>query len=46
MANKGKIAWCLGSDGSQMEGNDAEAARLCVAQNLKVFFFSFSWLRS
>jgi len=36
MANKGKIAWCLGSDGSQMEGNDSEAARLCVAQNLKV----------
>jgi transketolase N-terminal domain/subunit len=36
MANPGKIAICLGSDGSQMEGNDAEAARLCVAQNLNV----------
>ena len=36
MANKDKIAWCLGSDGSQMEGNDSEAARLAVAQGLKV----------
>ena len=26
----------LGSDGSQQEGNDAEAARLAVAQNLNV----------
>ena len=31
-----KIVFCLGSDGSQMEGNDAEAARLAVAQNLNV----------
>ena len=26
----------LGSDGSQMEGDDAEAARLAVAQKLNV----------
>eukprot|EP00935_MAST-01C_sp_MAST-1C-sp1_P002587 g2587.t1 len=36
MANPGKIVICLGSDGSQMEGNDAEAARLAVAHNLNV----------
>ena len=36
MANPGKQVFCLGSDGSQMEGNDAEAARLAVAQNLNV----------
>jgi transketolase len=36
MANKDKTAFCLGSDGSQMEGNDAEAARLAVALNLNV----------
>lgn len=36
MANPGKIVFCLGSDGSQQEGNDAEAARLAVAQNLNV----------
>jgi transketolase N-terminal domain/subunit len=36
MANPGKVVFCLGSDGSQMEGNDAEAARLAVAQNLNV----------
>jgi transketolase len=36
MANPSKIAFCLGSDGSQQEGNDAEAARLAVAQNLNV----------
>ncbi|PLW23742.1 hypothetical protein PCASD_12622 [Puccinia coronata f. sp. avenae] len=28
MANRGKTIFCLGSDGSQQEGNDAEAARL------------------
>lgn len=28
--------FCLGSDGSQQEGNDAEAARLAVAQDLNV----------
>lgn len=36
MANKGKTTFCLGSDGSQMEGDNAEAARLAVAQNLNV----------
>lgn len=36
MANPEKILFCLGSDGSQQEGNDAEAARLAVAQNLNV----------
>ncbi|MEM9156147.1 MAG: transketolase C-terminal domain-containing protein [Cyanobacteria bacterium P01_F01_bin.33] len=36
MANPGKAAFCLGSDGSQQEGNDAEAARLAVAQHLNV----------
>ena len=36
LANPGKICFCLGSDGSEMEGNDAEAARLAVAQNLNV----------
>jgi transketolase len=36
MANPGKTVFCLGSDGSQQEGNDAEAARLAVAQHLSV----------
>lgn len=36
MANPGKVVICLGSDGSQQEGNDAEAARLAVAKNLNV----------
>ncbi|MGR9045481.1 MAG: transketolase C-terminal domain-containing protein [Gammaproteobacteria bacterium] len=36
MANPSKILFCLGSDGSQQEGNDAEAARLAVAQRLNV----------
>ena len=36
MANPGKTVFCLGSDGSQQEGNDAEAARLAVAQHLNV----------
>ncbi|MEY2856904.1 MAG: hypothetical protein RLZZ74_1216, partial [Cyanobacteriota bacterium] len=35
----GKVVVCLGSDGSQQEGNDAEAARLAVAQNLNVKLF-------
>eukprot|EP00937_MAST-01D_sp_MAST-1D-sp2_P002506 g2506.t1 len=39
MANPDKVVVCLGSDGSQMEGNDAEAARLAVAQNLNVKLF-------
>lgn len=36
MANTGKMVFCLGSDGSQQEGNDAEAARLAVAQGINV----------
>jgi transketolase len=36
MANPGKAVICLGSDGSQMEGNMNEAARLAVAANLNV----------
>ncbi|MEM9883123.1 MAG: transketolase C-terminal domain-containing protein [Planctomycetota bacterium] len=36
MANPGKAVLLLGSDGSQMEGNDAEAARLCVSEHLNV----------
>ncbi|MEY3172727.1 MAG: Transketolase [Planctomycetota bacterium] len=36
MANPGKVVFMLGSDGSQMEGNDAEAARLAVAQQLNI----------
>ncbi len=35
-ANPGKTLVMLGSDGSQMEGDDAEAARLAVAQKLNV----------
>ena len=36
IANPRKTLFCLGSDGSQQEGNDAEAARFAVAQNLNV----------
>ena len=36
MANPSRTLFCLGSDGSQQEGNNAEAARLAVAQNLNV----------
>jgi transketolase len=36
IANPDKVVFMLGSDGSQMEGNDAEAARLAVAQGLNV----------
>ncbi|MEY3288367.1 MAG: hypothetical protein RLZZ419_609 [Pseudomonadota bacterium] len=36
IANPTKTLFCLGSDGSQQEGNDAEAARLAVAQQLNV----------
>lgn len=39
MQNREKISILLGSDGSQQEGNDAEAARLAVAQNLNVKLF-------
>ncbi|GAB6142225.1 transketolase C-terminal domain-containing protein [Methylosoma difficile] len=36
IANPEKVLFCLGSDGSQQEGDDAEAARLAVAQGLNV----------
>lgn len=36
LANRDKTVFMFGSDGSQMEGNDAEAARLAVAQKLNV----------
>jgi len=36
MANPGDAVVMFGSDGAQMEGNDAEAARLAVANNLNV----------
>jgi transketolase len=36
MANPGKAVMLLGSDGSQMEGDDAESARLSVAQQLNI----------
>ena len=36
LANPDKAIFLLGSDGSQMEGNDAEAARLSVAQALNI----------
>ncbi|OBZ72046.1 Transketolase-like protein 2 [Grifola frondosa] len=39
LANRDKTVVMLGSDGSQQEGNDAEAARLAVAQHLNVKVF-------
>ena len=36
LAEPDKVVFCFGSDGSQMEGNDAEAARFAVAKNLNV----------
>jgi transketolase len=39
LANPDKVVVCLGSDGSQQEGNDAEAARLAVARNLNIKLF-------
>jgi len=36
LANPEKTVFILGSDGSQQEGNDAEAARFAVAQDLNV----------
>jgi transketolase N-terminal domain/subunit len=36
IANPNKVVCCLGSDGSQQEGDDAEAARLAVSQQLNV----------
>jgi len=35
-AHPDKVVFLLGSDGSQQEGNDAEAARLAVAQKLSI----------
>ncbi|KAL6808403.1 thiamine diphosphate-binding protein [Trichoderma camerunense] len=39
MANKNKNVILLGSDGSQQEGNDAEAARIAAANHLRVKLF-------
>ncbi|OXG42075.1 hypothetical protein C359_02663 [Cryptococcus neoformans Bt120] len=39
LAEKNKAVFMLGSDGSQQEGDDAEAARLAVAQGLNVKLF-------
>ena len=39
MGNPEKAVFCLGSDGSEQEGDDAEAARLAVAKNLNVKLF-------
>ncbi len=36
MAHPDRVVFVLGSDGSQQEGNDAEAARLAVAQKLNI----------
>lgn len=36
LANPGKVAVMLGSDGSQQEGNDSESARLAVMKQLNV----------
>ena len=36
IANPGKAVFMFGSDGSQMEGNDAEAARLAVSQKINI----------
>jgi transketolase len=36
MANKDKITICLGSDGAEQEGDDAEAARFAVMKQLNV----------
>lgn len=36
MANPDRAVFCLGSDGSQQEGNDAEAARLAVGHSLNI----------
>ncbi len=36
IANPDKTVFMFGSDGSQMEGNDAEAARLTVAQQINI----------
>ncbi len=36
LANRDKVVFLFGSDGSQQEGDDAEAARLAVAQRINV----------
>lgn len=36
IANREKAVFMLGSDGAQMEGDDAEAARLAVAKNINI----------
>ncbi len=36
LAHPGKTVFCLGSDGAQQEGDDAEAARFAVAHGLNV----------
>jgi transketolase len=36
LANPGKAVFCLGSDGAQQEGDDAEAARFAVAHHVNV----------
>ncbi|MCP9799693.1 transketolase C-terminal domain-containing protein [Synechococcus sp. RedBA-s] len=36
LAHPGKTMFCLGSDGAQQEGDDAEAARFAVAHGLNV----------
>ena len=36
LANPGKTVFVLGSDGSQQEGDDAEAARLAVAKGINI----------
>lgn len=36
LANPGKTVFCLGSDGAQQEGDDAEAARFAVANHVNV----------
>jgi transketolase len=36
LANPGKSVVMLGSDGSQMEGDNAEAARLCVGKQINI----------
>ncbi|HOK10454.1 MAG TPA: transketolase C-terminal domain-containing protein [Candidatus Hydrogenedens sp.] len=36
LANPDKVVFMLGSDGSQQEGDDAEAARLAVAQKINI----------
>merc|ERR1719316_989440 len=39
LGNPGKVVIALSSDGSQMEGNTAEAARIAVANNFNIKLF-------